>query len=137
MNLRIGRQAQSSDARAKWCAGVASELLGDLTRARAYWEAAAAEEWHQPDKEPTVYRALSLAKLGRSEEADALFSQAIELTQQRADLAPEKACANFSLGLALKAAGRQQEAEAALRRALELNPRLRRAARLLTARVIL
>ncbi len=137
VNLRIGRPAQSSDARAKWCAGVASELLGDLVNARTYWEAAAAEEWHQPDKEPAIYRALSLAKLGRREEADALLSQAIELAQQRADLAPEEASAHFSLGLALKATGRKQKAETALRRALELDPRLRQAERLLTATVIL
>ncbi len=136
-NLRIGRPVQTSDARARWCAGVASELMGDLSTAHAHWEAAAAEEWHPLDKELAVFRALSLTKLRRNEEAKALFTQIIELAQQNARLEPEKEEPHFFLGLALKAAGRAQESEAALRHTLELNPRLRQAKRLLTASVIL
>ena len=137
MNLRIGRPPQPADARAHWCAAAACEAQGDMTAARAHWVAAAAEDYHHPGKELALYRALSLSKLGRTEEAEALLYEAVALARQCAEMAPDDACAQFSLGLALKAGDRQPEAQAALRRARDLDPRMRRAERLLKASVIL
>ena len=137
VNLRIGRLPRPSDARAKWCAGVVCEALGDVAAARAHWEAAAAETHHHPGKEPAIYRALSLQRLGRVAEAKAQFKAILALAQQCADLALDDANAQFSLGLALKAAGRAEEAAAALRQALEIDPTMRRAQRLLESETIL
>ncbi len=137
VKLRIGRPPRTSDARAKWCAGIVCEALGDLAAARAHWEAAAAETHHHPGKESAIYRALSLERLGRSAEAEALLKEILELAQQCADLAPEDANAQFSLGLSLRAAGQSEEAAAALRRALKRDPAMRRAQRLLDSETIL
>ncbi len=137
VNLRIGRLPRPSDARAKWCAGAVCEALGDMAAARAHWEAAAAETHHHPGKEPAIYRALSLQRLGRAAEAEAQFETILATAQQCADLAPDDANAQFSLGLALKAAGKPGEAAAALRQALEIDPKMRRAQRLLDSETIL
>ncbi|MCJ7752191.1 MAG: DUF5107 domain-containing protein, partial [Armatimonadetes bacterium] len=141
MNLRIGRPAKPSDARAHWCAAVVCEALGDRPEARVHWEAAAAETHHHPGKELAVYQALGLQKLGRTEEAQALLSEALDIARQVADTAPEDAGAQFSLGLTLKAMGAERllrlEAEGveALRRALELDSTMARAKRLLGSKV--
>ena len=143
MNLRIGRPAKPSDARAHWCAAVVCEALGDRPEARVHWEAAAAvgplpaETHHHPGKELTVYQALGLQKLGRTEEAQALLSEARDVAQEVADNAPEDAGAQFSLGLTLKAMGAEVEGDDALRRAVELDPTMVRAKRLLEGAVIL
>ena len=125
------------------------EALGDGPEARVHWEAAAAvgplpaETHHQPGKELAVYQALGLQKLGRTEEAQALLSEARDVAQQVVDNAPEDAGAWFSLGLTLKAMGAERllrleaEGEAALRRALELDSTMARAKRLLGSKVIL
>ncbi len=136
MNLRIGRSSRPSDARARWCAGVVCEALGDAVAARAHWEAAAVETHHHPGKELAIYQVLSLQRLGRVAEAEAQFGEILELAQQCADLEPEDANAQFSLGLALKAAGRSEQAEGSLRRALELDPAMRRAQHLLDSETI-
>ncbi len=137
MNLRIGRPARPSDARAHWCAGVVSEALGDMPAATAHWEAAASETHHHPGKELALYRALSLRKLGRAGEAEPLLSQALDLARQAADMAPDDARTQFSLGLTLKAMGREDEAQRALCRAAELDPGRGGAQRLLDVDVIL
>jgi tetratricopeptide (TPR) repeat protein len=146
MNLRIGRPAKPADARAQWCAAAACEALADMPAARAHWEAAAAEGYHEAGSEAAVYRALALVKLGGEAEADRLLSESVGLLRSRASAAPDDAGAHMLLGLALRAsglarpqsaAGLRQEAEATLRRALELDPRLRRAPRLLERGTIL
>lgn len=137
MNVRIGRPPKPADARAHWCAGVACEALGDLDAAVQHWKAAAEESYHHPGKELAIYHALSLKKVGRDEEADALLAEALELAQQCAEMAPDEPQAQFALGLTLKAVGRNEEAAHPLRRANELAPKLRRAERLLERDVIL
>ena len=137
LNLRIGRPSHPSDARGHWCAGVACEALGDTAAARAHWDAAVAEDYHQPGSELAIYRALSLRKLGRQEEAEAALSDGGRAARQRAAREPEDAGAHFTLGLALKANGEEADARAALERALALEAGVKRARRLLTARVIL
>jgi tetratricopeptide (TPR) repeat protein len=137
MNLRIGKPSRPSDARAHWCAGVACEALGETAAARAHWEAAAAEDYHKPDAELTVYRALSLRKLGRTDEAGAVLAESVKAARERADHAPEDASAHFVFGLALKAIGEEAGARAALERALVLNPAWSRARRLLEVSAIL
>jgi tetratricopeptide (TPR) repeat protein len=137
LNLRIGRPAKPSDARGHWCAGVVDDLLGDMAGAVAHWKAAASEDYHQPGAELAAYRALALQKLDCVDEARALLSESLRLLRERAGEAPEDAGAQLLLGLALKASGDEREARAALERALTLDPRLKRAARLLTASVML
>ena len=133
-NLRVGRPAQTEDARPHWCAGLACEALGDLAAARAHWEAAEAsrQRSHAGALDLGIYRALSIAKLGRAEGAATLLDEEIAAAQKRAASEPEDPLAHLTLGLGLKAAGRAAEAEASLRRALELSagadwqPRARR-----------
>jgi tetratricopeptide (TPR) repeat protein len=136
-NLRIGKPPRPADARAHWCAGVACEALGEAEAARAHWEAAAAEDYHHAGKEPALCRALSLQKLGRTAEAEALFREAGSLAKKCAEMAPEDAGAQLALGLTLKAMGRTEEAAAALKRTLKLDPGLTRARRLLETDVVL
>jgi len=136
-NLRIGRPPKTADARAHWCAGVACEALGDGAAAMAHWEAAAAEDHHEEGSELHTYRALSLRKLGRQDEAEQVLAGALRAARHRADLAPGDAAAQLSLARALRASGQEEEATAALRRALEIDPRCREARRLLEAHVIL
>lgn len=140
-NLRIGKPAQTEDARPRWCAGLACEALGEVAAARAHWEAAAAEHYHRHTHTGAVdlhiYRALSLAKLGRAQEANELLAAELKAAQQRVESAPNEAVAHLALGLALKAAGRRKEADAALRKSLELNPWQPRAKRLLERETIL
>jgi tetratricopeptide (TPR) repeat protein len=140
-NLRIGRPAQTEDARPRWCAGLVREALGDMAAAGAHWEAAAAEGYrrhsHTGAMGLSVYRALSLRKLGRREEAESLLEQEVATARKRAEAEPASAAAQLALGLALKAAGKPQEAEGPLRRSLELDPWQPRAARLLDRDIIL
>jgi tetratricopeptide (TPR) repeat protein len=136
-NLRIGRPPRPADARAHWCAGVACEALGQSAAARSHWEAAASESYHHPGSELHIYRALSLRKLGRGDEAEQLFGESLKLAQERAEESPDDPGVHLCLGLALRATCRDSEAEAPLRRALELNPHLHRARRLLEAETIL
>ncbi len=136
-NLRIGKPPRREDARALWCAALACEALGDEEAARAHLESAAEETHHPAGKEPAIYRALALRKLGRTEEAESLLSESLRLLEQAAACAPEDADAQFTFGLALRAAGRKAEAEAALQRALELNPWLPRARQLLRSEAVL
>ncbi|MFB3881797.1 MAG: DUF5107 domain-containing protein [Armatimonadota bacterium] len=137
MNLRIGKPSHPSDARAHWCAALACEALGDAAAAREHWEAAAAEDYHKPETELAIYRALSLQKLGRAGEASAVLAKSAEVARDRIARAPEDAGAHLALGLALKAIGEEAEARAALERALSLDPSLRRARRLLDTSAIL
>jgi tetratricopeptide (TPR) repeat protein len=145
-NLRIGRQARRLDAHAHWCAGVACEALGDAEAAKQHWEEAAAELPHRHAHlathhgvsmaELTVYRAVSLRKLGRGEEAETQLRELV--ASLRAHDEPNADAGHwFSLGLALKALGESGEAEAALRRSLELYPWRPAAARLLESDVVL
>jgi tetratricopeptide (TPR) repeat protein len=136
-NIRIGRPPRPSDARAHWCAAAACDALGDRTAAAAHWEAAAAESHHDPGEELALYRALSLGKLGRTEEAQTIFAEALKLARQCADSAPDDAAAQFSLGLTLQAMGRGDEARPFLRRAVELDSGMHRAQRLLEGQPIL
>ena len=137
MNLRIGRPPRPANARARWCAAIACEALGDTTAATAHWEEAAAESYHHPGKELAIYRALSLKRLGRMEEAEAVLAESVKVGRQCADLAPDDGTAQYSLGLVLKAMGREEEARVALERAVELEPGLRRTERLLQTDVVL
>jgi tetratricopeptide (TPR) repeat protein len=140
-NLRIGKPAQTEDARPRWCAGLACEVLGDAAAAARHWEAAAAETYHRHShtgaRDLSIYRALCLRKLGRAEEADGALGQEIKAAREQAEALPEDAVAQMTLGLALRAAGRPDEAEPALCRALELYPWLPRAKRLLEKEIIL
>ena len=140
-NLRIGRPAQTEDARARWCAGLACELLGDLEAARAHWEAAAAERYHRHlhtgAHDLHIYRALSLRKLSRLDEAERLLEEELKAAQERVGQQPEDAQAQFTLGLALRALGRAEDAAAPLQRALQLDPWHHRARRLLAQQQIL
>jgi len=143
-NLRIGRHARRLDAHAHWCAAVAYEALGDTDQARQHWEEAAAVE-PRADKhlaehfglnvaEIAVYRALSLRKLGRGEEAETQLRELV--TALRAHDGDEATRA-LALGLALRALGEDAEAEAALRQSLEAYPWNPRARRLLSHAVVL
>ena len=140
-NLRIGKPAQTEDSRPQWCAGLVCELLGDAAAATRHWEAAAAETYHRHSHtgalDRSVYKALCLGKLGRTQEADALLEEEIGAALERVEASPEDAAAQMTLGLALKVAGRKGEAESALRRALGLYPWLPRARRLLETEIIL
>jgi tetratricopeptide (TPR) repeat protein len=140
-NLRIGKPAQTEDARARWCAGLACEMQGDLAAAKAQWEEAAAETYprrsHTGALDVAIYRALCLRKLGKAQEADEALEQELKAARERIEAEPERATAHMMLGLALKAAGRPEEAEPALRRALELHPWMPRAKRLLEQETIL
>ena len=136
-NIRIGRPPHPSDARAHWCAAAACDALGDRAAATAHWEGAAAESHHDPGEELTLYRALSLEKLGRTEEAQAILAEALELARQCAERAPDDAAAQFSLGLTLQAMGRRDDALPFLRRTAELDPGMHRAQHLLEGKPIL
>jgi len=136
-NLRIGKPPRREDARAHWCAALACEALGDEPAATAHLEVAAAESHHHAGTEPALYRALALARLGRTEEADKLLAECLKLMDQCAEYAPDDANAQFVFGLALKAAGRAEEAKAALKHALDLNPWLPRARQLLSSTAVL
>jgi len=136
-NLRIGKPPHREDARPLWCAAAACQRLGDVAAAKAAWEAAAAESHHPAGSEPALYRALSLLKLGRSQEGQELLGETLRVMEQCAALAPDEANAQLLQGLALRAAGRAEEAAVALRRALELDPWLPRAKQLLATDAVL
>ena len=140
-NLRIGKPAQTEDARARWCAGLACERQGDLAAAKAQWKEAAAETYsrqsHTGALDVAIYRALCLRELGKTQEADEALEQELKVARERAEADPKGAAAQMTLGLALKAAGRQEEADPALRRALELYSWMPRAKRLLEQETIL
>ena len=136
-NIRIGRPPRPNDARAHWCAAAACDALGDRAAAKDHWEAAAAESHHHEGAELRLYCALSLEKLGRAEEAQSILDEELKLARQCADLAPDEATAQFSLGLTLRAMGRPDEALPFLRRAAELDPGMHRARRLLDDKPVL
>jgi tetratricopeptide (TPR) repeat protein len=135
-NLRIGKPPRRRDARPQWCAGVACEAMGDVAAAKAHWEEAAAEEHHHAGTEEAVYRALSLRKLGREEEAKQLLDESLRVMEQCAEMAPDDANAHLALGMVRKACGQVEEAAESLRRALEMNPWLPRARQLLDSEVV-
>ena len=136
-NLRIGKPPRREDARAHWCAALACESLGDTEAAREHWQQAAAESHHHAGTEPALYRALSMGKVGQTEEGERLLAETVQIMQQCADLAPDDANAHFTRGLALEAAGNAEESRAALQQALALDPWLQRAKQLVRSAVVL
>ena len=66
-----------------------------------------------------------------------MLAESLELARKCADLAPDDATAQYSLGLALKAMGREEEARVALARAIEVDPGMSGARRLLQTDVVL
>lgn len=137
-NLEVGRARRSPrTAQIQYGLGTAHEALGDAAAARAAFESAAAGG-DGGASEAGCYRALALQKLGRRDEAKALFERLVKAGEEqltRGD-APDyfakfgdkqaervrQAHAHYLLSLGWRGLGETARAGSELQRARELHP---------------
>ncbi len=132
-NLGVGRPATRSHAREYVAAADELEKAGPRDEARRVLERAAEEPLNVPSNpsepwsEHYYYKALALERVGRGDEARALYHRLAALADQRRMLEtepiPPSGAIRFLLaGLGLEALGEKQQARSAFQQALELDP---------------
>ena len=132
-NLGAGAPSMQSQAREYVAAARAYEAAGMKDEAEKLWRRAADEALVSPTQpiepwsEHYFYKAVALERVGRREEARALYQRLANLGDERLMLAaepspPEGAIRYALAGAGLKALGRTAEARAALERAVKMDP---------------
>ncbi len=132
-NFGVGRPAMQSQAREYVAAALEFEAAGRRDEAEKWLRRAAEDALNSPTQpeepwsEHYYYKAVALDRLGRRDEARALYERLAGLNDeqqaQSAEPAPPRGALRFLLaGWGLKALGRNEEARAAFQRALQLDP---------------
>jgi len=132
-NFGVGRPALQSQAREYVAAALEFEAAGRRDEAEKWLRRAAEDalnsptEPEEPWSEHYYYKAVALDRLGRREDARALYERLARLNDEQqthsAEPAPPRGALRFLLaGWGLKALGRNGEARAAFQRALQLDP---------------
>ena len=130
-NIGVGKPVHPRDAQILYLVGAAYEAMGDVDQARPYWEQAASER-HDRWSELRYYEALSLQKLGSSDEAAELFDGLIRYAEETlAKEEKETAEAHYLMGLGYLGKGAQDKAKEAFAEALNAQPDYRKARRVL------
>ncbi len=137
-NLSVGRpQNDPRAAQVAYYTARAYGALGNAEKARTFDEKAALQEGTRWAQESQFYRAMSMAKLDRQEEAKAIFDDLIRSGTQRIERDEEAdffakfgeqqarqarlASAHYLLGLGYLGVGRRDEARAEFGKAAKLN----------------
>jgi Flp pilus assembly protein TadD len=132
-NFGVGRPALQSQAREYVAAALEFEAAGRRDEAEKWLRRAADDALNSPTQpeepwsEHYYYKAVALDRLGRKDDARALYERLARLNDERqtqsAVPAPPRGALRFLLaGWGLKALGRNGEARAAFQRALQLDP---------------
>ncbi len=132
-NFGVGRPAMESQAREYVAAALEFEAAGKRDEAEKWLRRAAEDALNSPTQpeepwsEHYYYKAIALDRLGRKEEARALYERLARLNDEQqmlsAEPAPPRGALRFLLaGWGLKALGRNDEARAAFQRALQIDP---------------
>jgi tetratricopeptide (TPR) repeat protein len=132
-NFGVGRPALQSQAREYVAAALEFEAAGRRDEAEKWLRRAAEGALNSPTQpeepwsEHYYYKAVALDRLGRRDEARALYERLARLNDeqrmQSAEPTPPRGALRFLLaGWGLKALGRNEEARAAFQRALQLDP---------------
>jgi tetratricopeptide (TPR) repeat protein len=137
-NLGVGRPATQSHAREYVAAAREFEAAGVRGEAEKWWRRAAEEPLKPPSQpeepwsEHYYFKAGALDRVGRKDEARALYERLAALSGERRmnenEPLPPRGVLRFVLaGLGLKALGQRDEARAAFEQALQLEPTNERA----------
>jgi tetratricopeptide (TPR) repeat protein len=132
-NFGVGRPAMESQAREYVAAALEFEAAGNRDEAERWLHRAAEDALNSPTQpeepwsEHYYYKAVALDRLGRSDDARALYERLARLNDeqqmQAAEPSPPRGALRFLLaGWGLKALGRNEEAREAFQRALQLDP---------------
>ncbi|HEX6626198.1 MAG TPA: tetratricopeptide repeat protein [Pyrinomonadaceae bacterium] len=132
-NLGAGAPSMQSQAREYVAAAGEFEAAGVRDEAERLWRRAADEPLNSPTQptepwsEHYYFKAVALERVGRREEARALYQRLANLNDEarmlEAEPAPPEGAIRYVLaGAGLKALGRTAEARAALERALKMDP---------------
>jgi tetratricopeptide (TPR) repeat protein len=132
-NFGVGRPALQSQAREYVAAALEFEAAGRRDEAEKWLRRAAEDALNSPTQpeepwsEHYYYKAVALDRLGRKDDARALYERLARLNDeqqmQSAEPSPPRGALRYLLaGWGLKALGRNEEARAALQRALQLDP---------------
>ncbi|HZB43723.1 MAG TPA: tetratricopeptide repeat protein, partial [Pyrinomonadaceae bacterium] len=132
-NLGAGAPSMQSQAREFVAAAGEFEAAGVREEAERLWRRAADEPLNSPTQptepwsEHYYFKAVALERVGRREEARALYQRLANLNDEarmlEAEPAPPEGAIRFVLaGAGLKGLGRTEEARAALERALKMDP---------------
>jgi tetratricopeptide (TPR) repeat protein len=137
-NLEVGKSRDGGrDPEIYYYIAMAEEALGMEVQAREHFEVSATDM--RPADSPLAYfQALSLGKLGKSEQAIQLLNKIIQLAEERLEAGDDDrffakfgeresnearlAQAHFLLGLGLLGKGQKSEAKGEFQTALSLNP---------------
>lgn len=121
VHIGVGRPESPRDAKSYVLLAEARTGLGRADEAREALEKAVAEP---PDaaSEGRYWQLLALRRLGREAEAKAGGETMLAAARKRAEAEPDRAEAQFVLGLALRFTGDETAAQEALTRAVELDP---------------
>jgi tetratricopeptide (TPR) repeat protein len=137
-NFGVGRPALQSQAREYVAAAHEFEAAGRRDEAEKWWRRAADDALNSPTQpeepwsEHYYFKAVALDRVGRKDEARALYERLARLSDdqqmQAAEATPPRGALRFVLvGWGLKALGRHEEARAAFQRALQIDPNNERA----------
>jgi tetratricopeptide (TPR) repeat protein len=132
-NFGVGRPAMESQAREYVAAALEFEAAGKRDEADKWLRRAAEDALNSPTQpeepwsEHYYYKAVALDRIGRRDEARALYERLARLSDeqltQSAEISPPRGALRFLLaGWGLKALGRNEEARAAFQRALQIDP---------------
>ncbi|HKC89158.1 MAG TPA: hypothetical protein VKG02_24455, partial [Blastocatellia bacterium] len=132
-NFGVGRPALQSQAREYVAAALEFEAAGRRDEAEKWLRRAAEDALNSPTQpeepwsEHYYYKAVALDRLGRRDDARALYERLAQLNDEQqlhsAEPAPPRGALRFLLaGWGLKALGRNEEARAAFQHALQLDP---------------
>jgi tetratricopeptide (TPR) repeat protein len=132
-NLGAAAPSMHSQAREYVAAARAFEAAGMREEAEKLWARAANDPLNSPTQptepwsEHYYYKAVALERMGRRDEARALYRRLADLADEQkmleAEPAPPEGAIRYVLaGAGLKALGRANEARAALERALKMDP---------------
>jgi tetratricopeptide (TPR) repeat protein len=132
-NFGVGRPAMESQAREYVSAALEFEAAGKRDEAEKWLRRAAEDALNSPTQpedpwsEHYYYKAVALDRIGRRDEARALYERLARLSDeqltQSAEPSPPRGALRFLLaGWGLKALGRNEEARAAFQRALQIDP---------------
>ncbi|HEX7317572.1 MAG TPA: DUF5107 domain-containing protein [Pyrinomonadaceae bacterium] len=132
-NLGAGAPSMQSQAREYVAAAREFEAARMRDEAERFWRRAADEPLNSPTQpsepwsEHYFYKAVALERVGRRDEARALYQRLANLNDEQrmleAEPAPPEGAIRYVLaGAGLKALGRMEEARAALERALKMDP---------------
>ncbi|HEX5083849.1 MAG TPA: DUF5107 domain-containing protein, partial [Blastocatellia bacterium] len=132
-NFGVGRPAMESQAREYVVAALEFEAAGRHDEAEKWLRRAAEDALNSPTQpeeswsEHYYYKAVALDRLGRMDDARALYERLARLNDEQrmrsAEPSPPRGALRFLLaGWGLKALGRNEEAREAFQRALQLDP---------------